>query len=112
TVAMGAVGGAIGAGFTQAVTAGARQFGVTAVTRAMGSGTGAVPGGLANTAIRTGVGVAGDLVSDAATQLIFTGGYQFDMTNMVTSLVTNSVTSTARYDAFQNRVQDGIRANT
>jgi serine phosphatase RsbU (regulator of sigma subunit) len=115
TVALGAVGGGIGAGFSVGVTAGARALAVGG-GRFAGAGTRVVtsmssPGGgsLGGFGIKTGVGITNDFISDTASQLIVTGGYEFSMENLAASLVSNAATTTRRYENVQERVQGRIQ---
>ncbi|MBA3394497.1 MAG: DUF4157 domain-containing protein [Deltaproteobacteria bacterium] len=114
SVAMGAIGGGVAAGLTAGLSAGAGQLAAgggrfaasgARITTAMGGGS-----GLANYGIRLGVNVGSDFVSDAAAQAIVTGKYEFSTQNLITSIGTNAITSTRRFEAVQQSAGGRVRA--
>ncbi len=107
SVLAGAIGGAVTAGFGAGLASGLNAAGRTTVATTLATkGAGGVGGAM----LRTGAGVAGDLVGDVASQFVATGSYSFSMQNLATSIVMNGATQGSRYGDFETRMQQGIRS--
>jgi hypothetical protein len=107
TAIIGAVGGALGAGFSSVISAGVNRFGSAGLQAALHGA-----GGIEGWAVRTGIDVANGMATDAIIQYATTGTYELDMANLASSLVMSSISSTARYSQGQSGLMDAIRAKT
>ena len=121
TVLVGAIGGGLGAGLTAGLGAGASALAGSArfAGTALGRGAQATSTAMSGTAstlgqfaIKTGVGIGTDFVSEQTANLIVNQKLDISVENLVLSVVTNAATSHAKFDAFQNTVQSGIQART
>ncbi len=121
SVLLGAVGGGLGAGLTAGLGAGAgalaqsARFAGTSLGRGAQATAAALEGSAATLtqfAVKTGVGVGTDFVSEQAANLIVNGKLDISVESLVLSLVTNAATSHPKFDAFQSTVQSGIQKHT
>jgi hypothetical protein len=108
SIAMGAAGGAIGAGLTSALSAGADAMagtssllgrGATAVKTALSEGEGVAAGAkqtLGQYGLKTGIGVANDFATNQATSLIFDHKLDLSVESLVISLGTHGVMDNAK----------------
>jgi hypothetical protein len=107
TAIIGAVGGALGAGFSSVISAGVNRFGSAGLQAALHGA-----GGIEGWAVRTGIDVANNMTTDAIIQFATTGTYELNMANLAATLVTSSVTSTAHYAEGQAGLLESVRAKT
>lgn len=119
SVLMGAAAGALGAGLTESMSAGAKALagaarvegtalgrGASAVETALGEGEKT----LGQRALKTGLETATDTVGDQATNLIFDGKLDVSAEDLVMSAVTNAATGHKKFEAFQQGIHNRIAA--
>ncbi|HEX3760092.1 MAG TPA: DUF4157 domain-containing protein, partial [Kofleriaceae bacterium] len=126
SIAMGAVSGAIGAGLTEALSAGAEALagsgsmlarGASVVKTVMNEGAAAEEGGAATelTAgqklLKTGLDVGNDFVTNQATSLIFDHKLDLSVESLATSLATHVGTNHTKLGDLQAGAQAGIKSH-